>query len=68
MVYLTRSRVDRHRNGAQDLTEEDNQDGLPPIQPSANHDRAESPVIHRQTEVEEEIIPPYPCTGFWWCW
>jgi hypothetical protein len=68
VIDFTGARVDGHGNRADDLAEEDNQDGLPPVQAASDHDGTESPVVHRQTEVEEEVIPPFPGPGLWWCW
>ena len=60
MVNACASGVEKHRNRADDLREEDGQDGLPPVQSNADHGAPERPVAERQPPVENHVIPPSP--------
>lgn len=58
MIHTGTSRVEEHGDRANELRQEDGQDGLPPIEPDADHRRPERPVAERQIPVKDHVVPP----------
>lgn len=52
--------VEEHGHTADGLTDEDHQDGLPPIEADAHHGAAQRPVAKRQADVKGDVVEPAP--------
>lgn len=60
MVHAGAARVEKHGDRADQLGEEDGNDGLPPIQPYTNHSASKRPIPKGKSPIEHYKVPPPP--------
>jgi hypothetical protein len=58
VVDRSTARVEQHGDGADELRDENGNNGLPPVESNTNQARAQGPVAKRQGKVKDDVVVP----------